>query len=120
MNPKGSADGRGCLEVQINDEFARLLEALYVEEQKIIEAAGMRSKFQKEMFQKEVEWQEQELIRALVQKVRSERIGVAPLEKSGVDDADVRVVYEHRDRGEGTMRASAGSSMRDGYGGGSG
>nr|XP_027189271.1 LOW QUALITY PROTEIN: SNW/SKI-interacting protein A-like [Cicer arietinum] len=112
-NPKGytipldkrlAADGRGLQEVQINDNFAKLSEALYVAEQKAREAVAMRSKVQKEMLLKEKERKEQEL-RALAQKARSERIGVPPpaaafpvaSDRSGVDDGDMRVDYEHRD-----------------------
>ncbi|KAL5717849.1 hypothetical protein ACHQM5_010811 [Ranunculus cassubicifolius] len=82
-NPKGytipldkrlAADGRGLQEVQINDNFAKLSEALYVSEQKAREAVAMRSKVQKEMLMKEKERKEQEL-RALAQKARSERTG---------------------------------------------
>ncbi|MCI44191.1 SNW domain-containing protein, partial [Trifolium medium] len=82
-NPKGytipldkrlAADGRGLQEVQINDNFAKLSEALYVGEQKAREAVAMRSKVQKEMLLKEKERKEQEL-RALAQKAQSERIG---------------------------------------------
>ena len=109
-NPKGytipldkrlAADGRGLQEVQINDNFAKLSEALYVAEQKAREAVAMRSKVQKEMLMKEKERKEQEL-RALAQKARSERIGVAPAaaavpmpsEKSAMDSADMRGDYE--------------------------
>uniref|UniRef100_A0A1J3HA67 SNW/SKI-interacting protein n=1 Tax=Noccaea caerulescens TaxID=107243 RepID=A0A1J3HA67_NOCCA len=82
-NPKGytipldkrlAADGRGLQDVQINDNFAKLSEALYVAEQKAREAVSMRSKVQKEMMMKEKERKEQEL-RALAQKARSERTG---------------------------------------------
>lgn len=85
-NPKGytipldkrlAADGRGLQEVQINDNFAKLSEALYVAEQKAREAVAMRSKVQKEMAMKEKEKKEMEL-RALAAKARSERTGVAP------------------------------------------
>lgn len=85
-NPKGytipldkrlAADGRGLQEVQINDNFAKLSESLYVAEQKAREAVAMRSKVQKEMLLKEKERKEQEL-RALAQKARSERTGGAP------------------------------------------
>ncbi|GKV06684.1 hypothetical protein SLEP1_g18542 [Rubroshorea leprosula] len=109
-NPKGytipldkrlAADGRGLQEVQINDNFAKLSEALYVAEQKAREAVAMRSKVQKEMMMKEKERKEQEL-RALAAKARSERTGVAPpaavpmsSEKSSmVDGSDMRVDYE--------------------------
>ncbi|XP_027358533.1 SNW/SKI-interacting protein A isoform X2 [Abrus precatorius] len=108
-NPKGytipldkrlAADGRGLQEVQINDNFAKLSEALYVAEQKAREAVAMRSKVQKEMLLKEKERKEQEL-RALAQKARSERIGVAPpaavpvSERGSMDDTDIRVDYEY-------------------------
>ncbi|PKU67743.1 SNW/SKI-interacting protein A [Dendrobium catenatum] len=85
-NPKGytipldkrlAADGRGLQEVQINDNFAKLSEALYVAEQKAREAVAMRSKVQRELMLKEKERKEQEL-RALAQKARSERTGIAP------------------------------------------
>ncbi|KAL1308855.1 hypothetical protein HN51_050876 [Arachis hypogaea] len=108
-NPKGytipldkrlAADGRGLQDVQINDNFAKLSEALYVAEQKAREAVAMRSKVQKEMLLKEKERKEQEL-RALAQKARSERTGVAPpaaipvpSERSIMDDADMAVDYE--------------------------
>ncbi|KAI3872592.1 hypothetical protein MKW92_015802 [Papaver armeniacum] len=80
-NPKGytipldirlAADGRGLQEVQINDNFAKLAEALYVAEEKARESIAMRSKVQKEMLLKEQLRKEQEL-RALPQKARSER-----------------------------------------------
>lgn len=114
-NPKGytipldkrlAADGRGLQDVQINDNFAKLSEALYVAEQKAREAVAMRSKVQKEMLMKEKERKEQEL-RALAQKARSERTGAAPpasvpipSEKSAMDTSDMREDYEHeRERG---------------------
>ncbi|KAJ8750907.1 hypothetical protein K2173_016088 [Erythroxylum novogranatense] len=113
-NPKGytipldkrlAADGRGLQDVQINDNFAKLSEALYIAEQKAREAVAMRSKVQKEMMMKEKERKEQEL-RALAQKARSERTGTAqpasipiPSEKSTMDDVDTRGDYERvRDR----------------------
>ncbi|PWZ22663.1 SNW domain-containing protein 1 [Zea mays] len=85
-NPKGytipldkrlAADGRGLQEVQINDNFAKLSEALYVAEQKAREAVQMRSKVQRELMLKEKERKEQEL-RALAQRARMERTGAPP------------------------------------------
>lgn len=110
-NPKGytipldkrlAADGRGLQEVQINDNFAKLSESLYVAEQKAREAVAMRSKVQKELMLKEKERKEQEL-RALAQKARSERTGIAPApaapvpaDKNMLDD-DMRVeTHEQR------------------------
>lgn len=82
-NPKGytipldkrlAADGRSLQDVQINDNFAKLAEALYVAEQKAREAVEMRSKIQRELMLKEKEKKEQEL-RALAQRARMERAG---------------------------------------------
>lgn len=109
-NPKGytipldkrlAADGRGLQDVQINDNFAKLSEALYVAEQKAREAVSMRSKVQREMLMKEKEKKEREL-RDLAQKARSERTGAAPpssavpmpSEKSTMDAADTRGDYD--------------------------
>ncbi|WMV60013.1 hypothetical protein MTR67_053398 [Solanum verrucosum] len=89
-NPKGytipldkrlAADGRGLQDVQINDNFAKLSEALYVAEQKAREAVAMRSKVQKEMMMKEKEKKEIEL-RELARKARSDRL-VGPKESRG-------------------------------------
>ncbi|KQK01798.1 SNW/SKI-interacting protein A isoform X1 [Brachypodium distachyon] len=91
-NPKGytipldkrlAADGRGLQEVQINDNFAKLSEALYVAEQKAREAVQMRSKVQRELMLKEKERKEQEL-RALAQKARMERSGAPPPASMGL------------------------------------
>ncbi|XP_026414215.1 SNW/SKI-interacting protein-like [Papaver somniferum] len=69
-NPKGytipldkrlAADGRGLQEVPINDNFAKLTEALCVAEQKARESVDMRAKVQKEMLLKEQQRKEQAL-----------------------------------------------------------
>ncbi|KAF3441876.1 hypothetical protein FNV43_RR15791 [Rhamnella rubrinervis] len=107
-NPKGytipldkrlAADGRGLQDVQINDNFAKLSESLYVAEQKAREAVAMRSKVQKEVLMKEKERKEQEL-RQLAQRARSERTGAVapatapiPSERSAMD-ADMRGDYD--------------------------
>ncbi|CAN6246020.1 unnamed protein product [Urochloa humidicola] len=100
-NPKGytipldkrlAADGRGLQEVQINDNFAKLSEALYVAEQKAREAVQMRSKVQRELMLKEKERKEQEL-RALAQKARMERTGGPPA-PSGVPAGGSRGAVE--------------------------
>ncbi|KAJ4751950.1 Pre-mRNA-processing protein 45 [Rhynchospora pubera] len=101
-NPKGytipldkrlAADGRGLQDVQINDNFAKLSEALYVAEQKAREAVAMRSKVQRELALKEKERKEQEL-RALAQKARSERTGIAPAPAGPVMNDDEEMADE--------------------------
>ena len=61
-------------DVQINDNFAKLSEALYVAEHKAREAVALRSKGKKEMM-KEKERKEEEL-RAFAQKPHVRRTGV--------------------------------------------
>jgi SNW domain-containing protein 1 len=61
LDKRLAADGRGLQEVQINDNFAKLSESLYVAEQKAREAVQMRSKVQRELMLKEKERKEQEL-----------------------------------------------------------
>ena len=84
-NPKGytipldkrlAADGRGLQEVQINDNFARLSEALYLAEQKAREAVETRAKIQHEILNNEKSAKEDEL-RDLAQRARVERAGGA-------------------------------------------
>ncbi|KNA17142.1 hypothetical protein SOVF_082890 [Spinacia oleracea] len=112
-NPKGytipldkrlAADGRGLQDVQINDNFAKLSEALYVAEQKAREAVAMRSKVQKEMAMKEKEKKELEL-RALAAKARSERTGIAapvaaPAPSSRNMDIEDDMRFDYGGRGE--------------------
>ncbi|KAK1376826.1 SNW/SKI-interacting protein [Heracleum sosnowskyi] len=80
-NPKGftipldkrlAADGRALQEVEINDNFAKVSEALYLSGQKAREAVDMRIKVQKEMMLREKEKKEVELI-SVAQKARSEK-----------------------------------------------
>ncbi|KFK42947.1 hypothetical protein AALP_AA1G059300 [Arabis alpina] len=73
LDKRLAADGRGLQDVEVNDDFAKLSEALYVAEQKAREAVTMRSKVHKEMVMKEKERKEQEL-RALAQKARQESV----------------------------------------------
>eukprot|EP00854_Cymbomonas_tetramitiformis_P003856 gene3856-4816_t len=76
LDKRLAADGRGLQETQINDNFAKLSEALYVAEEKARAAVKMRADIQKELLQKDKEKQEDEL-RALAQRARMERAGGA-------------------------------------------
>ncbi|OMO82679.1 hypothetical protein CCACVL1_11815 [Corchorus capsularis] len=98
-NPKGysipldkrlAINGRG-LEVQINDDFAKFCEALYVAEQKAREAVALRLKEQKAIMMKNKEMNELKL-RDLAAKARSERriMGadvVVPMEREKLREA---------------------------------
>jgi hypothetical protein len=61
-------------EVAINDNFAKLTEALYVSEQSARQAVEMRSKVQRELAAKEKEKKDREL-RELAIKARMDRLG---------------------------------------------
>eukprot|EP01137_Pigoraptor_chileana_P006596 Opistho-2@3281 len=84
-NPKGytipldkrlCADGRGLQEVQINDNFAKLAEALQIADRKAREAVEARGQIQKALAQKEKERKEESL-RELAARAREERAGIA-------------------------------------------
>lgn len=83
-NPKGytipldkrlAADGRGLQETIINENFAKMSEALYIADRKAREAIEMRNSLEKKMALREKEKKEQQL-RLLAQKAREERAGM--------------------------------------------
>ena len=59
----------------INDNFAKLAEALYIADRKAREAVDMRANIEKAMAAKEKEEQESKL-RLIAQKARDERSGI--------------------------------------------
>ena len=70
-----AADGRGLQETIINENFAKMSEALYIADRKAREAIEMRNSLERKMAQREKEKKEQQL-RQLAQKARDERGGV--------------------------------------------
>jgi len=78
LDKRLAADGRGLLEVDINDNFAKLSESLYIAEAKAREAVETRAKIQRELLSKEKERKEEEL-RQLAQQARMVRAGAAPI-----------------------------------------
>jgi len=77
LDKRLAADGRGLVEVTINDGFAKLSESLYVAEARAREAVETRAKIQRELLAKEKERKEEEL-RALAQQARMARVGQPP------------------------------------------
>lgn len=73
-----AADGRGLQQVHINENFAKLAEALYIADRKAREAVEMRAQLEKKLAQKEKEKKEEHL-RQLAQKAREERAGIRPI-----------------------------------------
>ncbi|CBY10990.1 unnamed protein product [Oikopleura dioica] len=96
-NPKGytipldkrlAADGRGLQSTHINENFAKLSEALYIADRKAREAVEMRSQVEKKIANKEKEGKETEL-RELAKAARAKRSGLAKSPKKE-DDEEVR------------------------------
>ncbi|XP_014483177.1 PREDICTED: puff-specific protein Bx42 [Dinoponera quadriceps] len=75
LDKRLAADGRGLQQVHINENFAKLAEALYIADRKAREAVEMRAQLEKKLAQKEKEKKEDHL-RQLAQKAREERAGL--------------------------------------------
>jgi len=91
LDKRLAADGRGLQDNTINDNFAKLAEALYIADRKAREAVDMRASIEKAMAAKEKESQEQKL-RLIAQRAREERSGIikAPEEEDEEDEAAMR------------------------------
>ena len=88
LDKRLAADGRGLQEATINDNFAKLSEAMYVAEQKAREAIEVRARIQREVLTQEKQRKEDEL-RQLAQRARMERSGLAAPIPAPTDHADV-------------------------------
>ncbi|XP_062406826.1 SNW domain-containing protein 1 [Sardina pilchardus] len=75
LDKRLAADGRGLQTVHINENFAKLAEALYIADRKAREAVEMRAQVEKKMAQKEKDRKEEKL-RELAQKARDRRAGI--------------------------------------------
>lgn len=85
-----AADGRALQDVTINDNFAKLSEALYIAERSSREAISMRQEIQKRAAQKEKERKE-EVLRKLAQRARDERVGIRhEIEEEVMDEFEER------------------------------
>nr|NVI70166.1 Bx42 [Cucujiformia] len=87
LDKRLAADGRGLQQLHINENFAKLAEALYIADRRAREAVETRAQLEKKLAQKEKE-QKEEHLRQLAQRARDERAGirVAPTEKSADDE----------------------------------
>lgn len=75
LDKRLAADGRGLQQLHINENFAKLAEALYIADRKAREAVETRAQLEKKLAQKEKELKEEHL-RQLAQKARDERAGI--------------------------------------------
>ncbi|XP_013783149.1 SNW domain-containing protein 1-like [Limulus polyphemus] len=101
LDKRLAADGRGLQQVHINENFAKLAEALYIADRKAREAVEMRAQLEKKLAQKEKEKKEEHL-RQLAQKAREERAGIRTQAVAEKDDEVAerdQLRYErHRER----------------------
>ncbi|XP_053737152.1 SNW domain-containing protein 1 [Synchiropus splendidus] len=89
LDKRLAADGRGLQTVHINENFAKLAEALYIADRKAREAVEMRAQVEKKMAQKEKEKKEEKL-RELAQMARDRRAGIKSHGDKGGDDGEAR------------------------------
>ncbi|XP_073987618.1 puff-specific protein Bx42 [Rhodnius prolixus] len=101
LDKRLAADGRGLQQVHINENFAKLAEALYIADRKAREAVEMRAQLEKKLAQKEKEKKEEHL-RQLAQKAREERAGIRTAPVHDKDDEarerDQLRFERHKDR----------------------
>ncbi|KAL1512974.1 hypothetical protein ABEB36_002469 [Hypothenemus hampei] len=93
LDKRLAADGRGLQQQHINENFAKLAEALYIADRKAREAVETRAQLEKKLAQKEKEAKEEHL-RQLAQKARDERAGI----KSGSSGHAKNVNDEEQER----------------------
>lgn len=115
LDKRLAADGRGLQSVHVNENFAKLAEALYIADRKAREAVEMRAQLEKKLAQKEKEKKEDHL-RQLAQKAREERAGLkasAALEKSEESKERDQLRHErHKDRARDRNLARAAPDKR--------
>jgi len=75
LDKRLAADGRGLQGVHINENFAKLAEALYIADRKAREAVETRAQLERKVAAKDKEKREEGL-RQLAQKAREERAGI--------------------------------------------
>ncbi|ODQ54048.1 hypothetical protein SAICODRAFT_55138 [Saitoella complicata NRRL Y-17804] len=117
LDKRLAADGRGLQDVGINDNFAKLSEALFVADRSAREEVRERARMQARLAEKEREAKEEHL-RVLAQKAREERMGgmgmrgrvqerVHSPEGSGAARRDVSGSRSRRSETEEDRRAAA-------------
>ncbi|NXD21518.1 SNW1 protein, partial [Spelaeornis formosus] len=99
LDKRLAADGRGLQTVHINENFAKLAEALYIADRKAREAVEMRAQVERKMAQKEKEKHEEKL-REMAQKARERRAGIKTHVEKEDGEARERDEIRHERRKE--------------------
>ncbi|XP_032818825.1 SNW domain-containing protein 1 [Petromyzon marinus] len=118
LDKRLAADGRGLQTVHINENFAKLAEALYIADRKAREAVEMRAQVERKMAQKEKEKKEEKL-RELAQLARDKRAGIkghVEKEENAPDVVEREEIRNDRrkERQHGRNIARAGPERRSG------
>ncbi|XP_036592293.1 SNW domain-containing protein 1-like [Trichosurus vulpecula] len=92
-----AANGRGLQTARLNENFAKLAEALYIADRKAREAVEMRTQVERKMAQKEKEKQEEKL-REMAQKARETRAAIRSHEEKEHGEARERDEIRHNRR----------------------
>uniref|UniRef100_UPI00358E1F62 SNW domain-containing protein 1 n=1 Tax=Myxine glutinosa TaxID=7769 RepID=UPI00358E1F62 len=115
LDKRLAADGRGLQTVHINENFAKLAEALYIADRKAREAVEMRAQVERKMAQKEKEKKEEKL-RELAQLARDKRAGIKAYgeraEDPDVAERDEIRLERHKERQHDRNIARAGPDKR--------
>ncbi|XP_064231143.1 SNW domain-containing protein 1 isoform X2 [Aotus nancymaae] len=90
LDKRLAADGRGLQTVHINENFAKLAEALYIADRKAREAVEMRAQVERKMAQKEKEKHEEKL-REMAQKARERRAGIKTHVEKGRNFREMKI-----------------------------
>ncbi|KAL3317384.1 SNW domain-containing protein 1 [Cichlidogyrus casuarinus] len=118
LDKRVAADGRGLQTVHINENFAKLAEALYTADRKAREAVEMRAQIERKVAQKEKEVKEQQLQQA-AEQARRLRAGIRSGEDgdSGFRDREdlrqERAAVRARDRNIASKSGKARDQDRD-------
>lgn len=99
LDKRLAADGRGLQQAHINENFAKLSEALYIADRKAREAVEMRSQMERKLAQKEKEKKE-ETLRQLAEKARKERAGIRRADDDSEEDSEDEVTDRDKIRRE--------------------
>jgi SNW domain-containing protein 1 len=94
LDKRLAADGRGLQEIQINDNFAKLSESLYIAERVAREEVAKRAEIEKRLKLKEKEKKE-EMLRKLAQEARLER---ASSQATSIEDEETESARRERDQ----------------------
>jgi len=97
LDKRLAADGRGLIEPQINDAFAKLSQALYLAERKAREEVAKRAALEKKLGLQEKEKREEEL-RRTAQQARLERAALEREKIKAGETEEERKAREERER----------------------